>query len=158
MGELDDGSRIDDSDSQPAEPGGDAGTSPGEQAPEVVAPMTSNPADTVAASEQLNHIIDDTDGREEAVRWTQNQLLTGASFEVVAAELVSLGWAPASADSIVEEAREATRQQRGVRTRDDVVVGVYRKFGRTMRRVRWLIILGIIMVIIAISMMLNSGG
>jgi len=114
-------------------------------------------SDDLKPTERLTHIIDDTDGREEAVKWTENQLLAGASFEVVAAELVSQGWAAVSADSIVEEAREATRRQRGVRTRDDVVVGVYRKFRKSMRRVRWLLIIGIVVVMIVISMMFNRG-
>lgn len=119
-------------------------------------PDLPDAADRVSLPDQLAHVIDDTDGREEAVKWAENQLLAGATFEVIAAELVSQGWQPVSADSIIEEAREATRAQRGVRTRDDVVIGIYRKFGKTMRRVRWFIVLGIVAVIIIVSMILNQ--
>ena len=95
--------------------------------------------------------------RLEHVEMTANKLIGGATFDEVTAELISVGWEPAAAESIVEEAREATKRERGVRTREDVVIGVSRKFGKTMRRVRWLIIIGVVIVAIAIWMMMNRG-
>lgn len=114
------------------------------------------PAVDEPVPDRLSHVVDDTDGRDEAVPWAANRLIAGASFEDVSAELVTLGWSAVAAESIVEEAREATRRERGVRTREDVMVGVSRKFGKTLRRVRWLIIIGIIVMAVVISMMFRS--
>lgn len=110
-----------------------------------------------ATIDRLEHVIDDTDGREDAVTATVNKLLAGATFEEVTAELTAAGWSLDAAESIVEEAREATKRQRGVRTREDVVIDASRKFGKTIRRVRWIIIIGIVIVGIAVWMILNRG-
>lgn len=107
--------------------------------------------------DRLEHVVDDTDGREDAVAATINKLLGGASFEETTADLTAAGWRLESAEAIVEEAREATKRQRGVRTREDVVIDAARRFGKTIRRVRWIIIIGIVLVAIAIGMILNRG-
>ena len=70
------------------------------------APQASTTDDSLA------HVIDDTGGREEAVEWSKQQLMAGMSFVDLSAELQSLGWAEASAESIVEEAREAWQEMR----------------------------------------------
>ncbi|QOV89092.1 hypothetical protein [Humisphaera borealis] len=128
---------------------------PSDQPDPPPAEATAPPA--AELTDRLDHVVDDTGGREDAVEWTMRELVAGRTFDDVAADLLSQGWDAESAESIVEEARESTRRERGVRTREDVVIGVSRKFGKTMRRVRWLIIIGVIIVAIAISMMLKGG-
>ena len=68
----------------------------------------------------LNEIVDDVPEREKAQAWAIEQILAGRTSEDVAAELIGEGWGAADAEVIAEEARRATRRQRGIVTRSDV--------------------------------------
>ena len=109
-----------------------------------------------AADAALSHVVDDTDGRDEAAEWAAGELLRGRPFEDVSADLVGRGWPAEAAGRIVEAAREATRRDRGVRTREDVARGVARRYARSVRLVRWLVILGIVAVAVIGSMFLRG--
>jgi hypothetical protein len=119
-------------------------------------PVLADAPPLPAGDPPLAHVIDDTDGRAEALAWAADELLRGRAFEDVSAELAAQGWADEAAGAIVEEAREATRRQRGVRTRDDVARGVARRYARSTRLVRWLVIIGIVAVAVIGSMFLRG--
>jgi len=65
-------------------------------------------------------IVDDDTPREEARLWSIEQLRTGRSFDEVLAELMDEGWSPEHAELILEYARQQTRDERGVVTREQV--------------------------------------
>ncbi|MDB5295501.1 MAG: hypothetical protein JWO31_1484 [Phycisphaerales bacterium] len=99
------------------------------------APPTAEAAGQTA--EALAQVIDDTDDRGPAARWAANELRHGRAFEAVSTDLVGQGWSSEVADEIVEAARQATRDDRGVRTRDAVALGAERRYRRTLANVRW---------------------
>jgi hypothetical protein len=88
--------------------------------------------------------------------WAADELLRRRPFEMVTADLVGQGWPADAAVQIVEVAREATRRDRGVRTRDDVARGVARRYARSVRLVRWLVVIGIVAVVIAVAMFMRG--
>ena len=104
----------------------------------------------------LERVVDDTGGRDEAAEWAAGELLRGRPFDDLTAELVGQGWPESAAGRIVEDAREATRRRRGVRTREDVARGVARRYARSVRLVRWLVIIGIVAVAVIGSMFLRG--
>ena len=69
----------------------------------------------------LEHVIDDDTPRREATHWAADELFADRTFDEVTASLVEGGWSEDSAQEIVEAARQQTRDQRGVLTRDRVV-------------------------------------
>lgn len=86
-----------------------------------------------AEAEALEHVVDDLEPRQEAIRWLCVQILAGRSTEELAAELVAAGgWSQDDADELVEDARRQTRQERGVLTRDDVVRDVNLRYRQSM--------------------------
>jgi hypothetical protein len=74
--------------------------------------------DPAAALEQVvaDDIVD-----PEALHWAMDELLTEREPEELVAELTANGWQLAVAERIVETARQQTREERGVLTRDRVV-------------------------------------
>ena len=68
----------------------------------------------------LEDIVDDATPRAEAIDWAVEQLRNGRGFEDVQQELTTGGWGSDDAGQIVEHARQQTRAERGVVTREQV--------------------------------------
>jgi hypothetical protein len=68
----------------------------------------------------LSNIEDDQTVAHEATLWAIDELINGRTFEQLQADLTGQGWDADQAERIVEIARQETRAQRGVITRDDV--------------------------------------
>jgi len=69
----------------------------------------------------LEDIVDDVTPRAEAIDWAVEQLRNGRGFEDVQQELTTGGWGSDDAGQIVEHARQQTRAERGVVTREQVM-------------------------------------
>ena len=80
-----------------------------------------NPPTPTPTSTPLDQIIDDDTPRQEAIHWAADELFADHTFDEVAASLVEGGWSEDAAQEIVEAARQQTRDQRGVLTRDRIV-------------------------------------
>jgi len=76
----------------------------------------------------LDHVVDDATPREESTTWAADQLVAGRAFETVQTELVESGWDDESAGAIVEEARQRTRDVRGVVTREQVARTIHANY------------------------------
>lgn len=98
-------------------------------------PSTSAAAPDIGAP-PLDAVIDDLTPKEEAADWIHEQVAAGRSTADVTAELISTGWDEEEAESLVEYVRRATRHERGVTTREDVVGGLNRSY-RQSWRVSW---------------------
>ena len=110
--------------------------------------------DAVAAS--LDAIVDDVQPDQgQAVKWAAAELLRGRPFEAVTADLVAQNWPAASAEAIVEDAREQTRHERGVRTREDVVRVAEQRYQRSLRYVRVMIIIALAVIFFIIMKVYN---
>ena len=132
--------------SEPPEEGQTSDASAGEPRPQAAEGPGGG-----AGQSPLEAIVDDTPpNRAPAIEWAANELINERTFEAVAADLVSQGWPAEAADAIVEEAREATRRERGVKTREDVLRNAERRYQRSMRYVRLMIIVGIALMFIII--------
>lgn len=108
----------------------------------------------------LHHVIADDNpesvaARQAATEWAAEQLVVSRSFDAVTDELVAGGWSADDAAAMVEQARESTRGRRGVRTREDVVRSADRRYNRTLRTVRLMVVVGIVVVMIAIAKVLK---
>ena len=79
----------------------------------------ARPGDGPAAP--LEHVVDDDTPRREAIHWAADELFADRTFDQVTASLVEGGWSEDVAQEIVEAARQQTRDQRGVLTRDRIV-------------------------------------
>jgi len=94
-----------------------------------------NPPTPTPTSTPLDQIIDDDTPRQEAIHWAADELFADHTFDEVAASLVEGGWSEDAAQEIVEAARQQTRDQRGVLTRDRTVGRAdARAFRDTLRR------------------------
>jgi hypothetical protein len=100
----------------------------------------------------LAEVVDDTDGRDEAARGAADELLRGRTFEDVSADLVGQGWSDYAARSDCGAGPCDDRRDRGVRTRD----GVARRYARSVRLVRWLVVIVIVAVVIAVAMFVRG--
>jgi hypothetical protein len=69
----------------------------------------------------FDHIVDDTEERAEAREWILRSFREERDPDQMVAELTANGWPSDDAEAMVEEGRKATRQLRGVVTREDVV-------------------------------------
>ncbi len=106
-------------------------------------------ADVAERAASLESVVDDLlPEREPAVEWAAEELLRERPFDEVIADLTNRGWPPEQADAIVEEAREATRRERGVRTREDVLRSAEQRYQRSLRFIRLMIIVAIAVVFI----------
>jgi hypothetical protein len=81
----------------------------------------------------LEHIVDDQEPKEKCREWAAGEILKGRGYEELVTELVGNGWERTEAEEWVEEARKATRQQRGILTREDVAYSSGRRYRRAMR-------------------------
>ena len=103
--------------------------------PESAAPPIAEPVPT--AAEEFVVADDEPPAMEPAIEWTSRELIKGMSFEAATTQLIANGWPPDAAEHIVEEARQRTRQERGVVTREDVARGVALRYRKTMANTRW---------------------
>lgn len=88
-----------------------------------------NEPGAMADESPLEHVVDDLTPREQCLDWIDDQMTTRARTpEQIAAELREQGWDPDEAESMVEAVRKATRAERGVVTRDDVVRDANRRY------------------------------
>jgi hypothetical protein len=85
--------------------------------PNPISP-TAQPPDPAAA---LEHVIADEVIDPEGLQWAAEELLTGREPADLVAELLGNGWQEPAAERVVETARQQTRDERGVLTRDRVV-------------------------------------
>jgi hypothetical protein len=90
-----------------------------------------------AAAEGFVVADDDPPAMEPAIEWTSRELIKGMSFEAATTQLIANGWPADAAEHIVEEARQRTRHERGVVTREDVARGVAQRYRKTMANTRW---------------------
>jgi hypothetical protein len=86
----------------------------------------------------LDRIVDDYEPHQEALDLAIKTLESGITFEETHAKLMEIGWSESDAQDIVEEARIATQETRGVYTRDQVLRNVNNRYGRSMNG-GWLI-------------------
>jgi hypothetical protein len=93
---------------------------------------------------------------ESAVDWAAAELLRGKSFEKLTSDLLAGGWSPAVAERIVEQARELTRGRRGVHTREEVALDAERRYRRSLRRLRLMIVVAMILLLIILSWMFRK--
>ena len=90
------------------------------QGPAEPAPLSGEP---------LEHVVDDLSAKEQCTDWIYEQMTAKARTpDQIAAELREQGWDPDEAESMVESVRKATRAERGVVTRDDVVRDANRRY------------------------------
>ena len=87
--------------------------------------MDADPADA------LTRVFVDAEPDQDAVDWAAERLLDGADLVAVVDTLIGLGWDAADAEAVVETARVATRRDRGVVTRDDVVGDLHSRYRRS---------------------------
>ncbi len=81
----------------------------------------------------LEEVVDDLTPKEECADWIHEQMIAGRAIADVAAELISSGWDEEEAESLVEHVRRATRHERGVTTRDDVLLRVNQSYRQSWR-------------------------
>lgn len=67
----------------------------------------------------LDNVVDDTAARDTCAEWAFGEIGGGRAAEEVAADLVANGWSQDDAEQIAEQARQRTRAQQGVTTRQD---------------------------------------
>lgn len=97
----------------------------------------------------LDQVIDDeSPDVEQAVDWAAKELLREKTFDAVIADLLAGGWSPGLAENIVEQARELTRSRRGVHTREDVLKDAERRYRRSLRRVRLMLVAALAVLVI----------
>jgi hypothetical protein len=72
-------------------------------------------------ADALSRVEDDESAIHEARLWAAEELVNGRSPEELLAQMLAGGWQTDQAQQTIETARQETRQQRGVITRDDVV-------------------------------------
>jgi hypothetical protein len=106
--------------------------------PEPHPPTEPPPAGPPAPDEPLARIVDDADDLGDATEWAAKELVRGRSFDAVAADLTAGGWGPGAAADIVESARQQTRAERGVVTRDAVAYRAERRYRTTLANTRWI--------------------
>jgi hypothetical protein len=87
-------------------------------------------------SDALEQVFDDDTPRQDAVEWAVEQLYADRSFDEVNAALVANGWEDDAATGIVEDARQRTRDHRGVLTRDQLLGPAHRHYRQAMTG-RW---------------------
>jgi hypothetical protein len=78
----------------------------------------------------LDEILDDLEPVQTALEWACDQLLAGETADSVSVQLISQGWDAELAEELAETARRATRRERGVVTRNDVVAEERQRFQR----------------------------
>jgi hypothetical protein len=69
----------------------------------------------------LEKVVEQEPIDSDLLLWAMEELLDGRDLQDLEQQLVEAGWAAATVEQIVETARQQTRKQRGVVTRDDVV-------------------------------------
>jgi hypothetical protein len=89
------------------------------------------------AVDALKHVVDDDTNRQQWLEWTAAQLLGGMSFESAESALRQAGWTDGDASSIVEEARVATRELRGVKTREAVAEQAEESYRKTIASAKY---------------------
>src|SRR5260221_1203110 len=83
---------------------------------------------TKAGDSPMEHVVDDLDARLECEAWILAELRSERAPEELVEELVACDWARDDAEIMVEQGRRATRAERGVVTRDDVMHHVHLKY------------------------------
>lgn len=81
-----------------------------------------------ASDNPLEHVVDDLSAKEQCADWIVEQMTGGRTPEEISGELRAQGWDPQEAEALVEYVRKATRRERGVVTRDDVVRSANRRY------------------------------
>lgn len=81
-----------------------------------------------ALDNPLEHVVDDLSAKEQCADWILEQLTGGRTPEQITADLCDQGWDPDEAEELVEYVRKATRRERGVITREDVVRDTTRRY------------------------------
>ena len=87
---------------------------------------------TRAQPSPLNHVVDDLSSREQAADWVAGEILAGRTAEEVVEDLMEGGWDAEQATDLVEYVRRATRAERGIVTRDEVVRDAHHRYSRSM--------------------------
>ena len=90
--------------------------------------------ETTPTPTPLEHVVDDDTPRREAIHWAADELFADRTFDEVTSSLVEGGWTEDAAQEIVEAARQQTRDQRGVLTRDRIVGGADAYYRRATGR------------------------
>jgi hypothetical protein len=90
------------------------------------APKSSQPEG--APGDPLAHVVDDLAAKEQCADWILEQMTAGRTPEQIAADLREQGWGADEADALVEYVRKATRSERGVLTRDEVMRDANRRY------------------------------
>jgi hypothetical protein len=97
----------------------------------------SDPQDDTEGA--LSHIEDGRDKILSAQYRAIDQILAGMTPEAITIDLVEQGWDVNRAEEIAEYARQSTRSQRGVVTREDIAKGASIKYRKSQRRTAILI-------------------
>ena len=90
-----------------------------------------------ASDNPLEHVVDDLSAKEQCADWILEQMTAGRTPEEITGELRAQGWDPEEAQALVEYVRKATRRERGLITRDDVVRSANRRYRQSWSP-RWL--------------------
>src|SRR5436309_1248687 len=88
--------------------------------------------ETGADDAPLEHVVDDLTERRECEAYVYEAIAGGRAPEEVVEELVAEGWDRDDVEIMAEAARRATRHERGVVTRDDVMREANRRYRRIM--------------------------
>ena len=90
------------------------------------APKSRQPE--TAPGDPLEHVVDDLAAKEQCADWILEEMTGGRAPEQIVADLREQGWGAEEAEGLVEYIRKATRRERGVLTRDDVMRDANRRY------------------------------
>ena len=79
----------------------------------------------------LARVALDPEPDPDLVRWAAQELLAGGDLSTILSDLIEHGWPAEAAEAAVEQARVATRGERGIVTRAEVVRAVSARHRRS---------------------------